>query len=80
MVSSMMSWANAHYLTEKIRKTGYFDVLNDAAHIPVVTFKLHEEKNFDLFDLSYKLRERISFFRPIINLQRFYFYTQFRPL
>lgn len=56
IVEKMMG--NAHYLAEKIRKTGYFDVLNDAAHIPVVTFKFHEEKNFDLFDLSYKLRER----------------------
>jgi glutamate decarboxylase len=56
IVEKMMG--NAHYLTEKIRKTGYFDVLNDATHIPVVTFKFHEEKNFDLFDLSYKLRER----------------------
>ena len=56
IVEKMMG--NAHYLAEKIRKTGYFDVLNDATHIPVVTFKFHEEKNFDLFDLSYKLRER----------------------
>jgi len=50
--------ANAHYLSDKIAKLNYFDILNDAKHIPVVTFKLHSKEAFDLFDLSYRLRER----------------------
>lgn len=56
IVEKMMG--NAHYLAGKLRKAGYFDVLNDASHIPVVTFKIHGNENFDLFDLSYRLRER----------------------
>jgi glutamate decarboxylase len=56
IVEKMMG--NAHYLAEKIKKLTYFDILNDAKHIPVVTFKLHRDESFDLFDLSYRLRER----------------------
>jgi glutamate decarboxylase len=56
IVEKMM--ANAHYLSDKIAKLNYFDILNDAKHIPVVTFKLHGKEVFDLFDLSYRLRER----------------------
>jgi glutamate decarboxylase len=56
IVEKMM--ANAHYLSDKIAKLNYFDILNDAKHIPVVTFKLHGKEVFNLFDLSYRLRER----------------------
>ena len=56
IVEKMMG--NAHYLAGKIEKMAYFDVLNDARHIPVVTFKMHGNESFDLFDLSYRLRER----------------------
>ena len=56
IVEKMMG--NAHYLADKIKKLFYFDILNDARHIPVVTFKLHGNEDFDLFDLSYRLRER----------------------
>ncbi|WP_393971745.1 glutamate decarboxylase [Oxyplasma meridianum] len=56
IVEKMMN--NAHYLAGKIAKLTYFDILNDAEHIPVVTFKLHGNQDFDLFDLSYRLRER----------------------
>ncbi|MCW6168622.1 MAG: glutamate decarboxylase [Thermoplasmatales archaeon] len=56
IVNKMMG--NAHYLAESIAKLGSFEPLNDARHIPVVTFKQKEKKKFTLFDLSYKLRER----------------------
>ena len=56
IVEKMMG--NAHYLAGKIEKLAYFDILNDARHIPVVTFKMHGNESFDLFDLSYRLRER----------------------
>ncbi len=56
IVNKMMG--NAHYLAESIVKSGSFELLNGARHIPVVTFKQKEKKKFTLFDLSYKLRER----------------------
>ncbi len=56
IVNKMMG--NAHYLAERIAKSGSFKLLNGASHIPVVTFEQKEKKKFTLFDLSYKLRER----------------------
>ncbi|EQD34133.1 glutamate decarboxylase, partial [mine drainage metagenome] len=46
------------YLAVSLLNTGKFEVLNDAKHIPVVTFKFKNKEKFTLFDLSYKVRER----------------------
>ncbi|MHB1439280.1 MAG: glutamate decarboxylase [Cuniculiplasma sp.] len=56
IVHKMMS--NAHYLADQLKKSGEFELLNDAKHIPVVTFKLKDKGKFTAFDLSYKIRER----------------------
>ncbi|MHB8360981.1 MAG: glutamate decarboxylase [Thermoplasmataceae archaeon] len=56
IVKKMMK--NADYLAVSLLNTGKFEVLNDAKHIPVVTFKFKNNEKFTLFDLSYKVRER----------------------
>ncbi len=47
---------NARYLSERIKKIDNFEIVSDARHIPVVTFKQKNKDNFTLFDLSSKLR------------------------
>jgi glutamate decarboxylase len=49
---------NANYLADELTKSGEFVILNNAKHIPVVTFKLKDDDKFTPFDLSYKIRER----------------------
>ncbi len=56
IVSKMMD--NASYLALRLHQSGEFTVINDAKHIPVVTFKFSGKERFTLFDLSYKVRER----------------------
>jgi glutamate decarboxylase len=49
---------HAQYLTKRLLDTGYFDILNGAEILPVVTFQLKEPVDFSVYDLSAKLRER----------------------
>jgi glutamate decarboxylase len=49
---------NARYLTKRLLDTGYFDVLNGAEILPVITLRLREPVDFSVYDLSAKLRER----------------------
>jgi glutamate decarboxylase len=48
----------AQYLTRRLFDTGYFDVLNAAESLPVITLQLKEPVDFSVYDLSAKLRER----------------------
>jgi len=52
------SLEHAQYLTKRLLDTGYFDILNGAEILPVVTFQLKEPVDFSVYDLSAKLRER----------------------
>ncbi len=56
IVDRMMG--NAAYLASRLKESGEFLVLNDAKHIPVVTFRFPGDEDFTLFDLSYRIRER----------------------
>lgn len=56
IVNKMMD--NASYLASRLQESGEFEVINDANHIPVVTFRFSHDENFTLFDLSYRVRER----------------------
>lgn len=46
----------ALYLSERIAKMGPFELLSDGSDIPVFAWKLKEETNYTLFDLSDHLR------------------------
>ena len=51
--------ANAQYLAEKLKKSGNFEMINDAQMLPIVAVKLKDSvKNYTVYDLSSKLRER----------------------
>lgn len=56
IVNRMMD--NASYLSSRLQESGEFKVVNDAKHIPVVTFSFAKKEKFTLFDLSYRIRER----------------------
>ncbi len=56
IVNRMMD--NASYLSSRLEASGEFKVMNDAKHIPVVTFSFSKKEKFTLFDLSYRIRER----------------------
>ncbi len=56
IVRKMMN--NANYLAKRLEKSGEFEVINGANHIPVVTFKLKNVDSSRAFELSYKIRER----------------------
>lgn len=56
IVNRMMD--NASYLSSRLQESGEFKVMNDANHIPVVTFSFSKKEKFTLFDLSYRIRER----------------------
>ena len=47
---------NARYLSERIKEIDNFEIVSNARHIPVITFKQKNKDNFTLFDLSSKLR------------------------
>ncbi len=56
IVRKMMG--NASYLASRLKESGEFEVINEAKHIPVVTFRFPKDEKFTLFDLSYRVRER----------------------
>ncbi len=56
IVKGMME--NAHYLAQELEKTGRFDLVNDASHIPVVTFRPKDPSGVPPYELSFGLRER----------------------
>lgn len=49
---------NAKYLSDKLAETNRFDLLNKSQMLPIVAIKLKEAKDFSVYDLSAKLRER----------------------
>lgn len=49
---------NAKYISNELVKSGHFDMLNPTQMLPIVAVKLKDTKNFSVFDLSCKLRER----------------------
>jgi len=49
---------NASHLAARLQESKEFHVINDAKHIPVVTFRFAKDEDFTLFDLSYRVRER----------------------
>ncbi len=55
IAENMMS--NASYLAKKLDEMKIFDIVSRAEHIPVITFKLKNENNFTLFDLSARMRQ-----------------------
>jgi glutamate decarboxylase len=46
----------ALYLSGEIAKLGPFELITDGSELPVFAFKLKEERNFTLFDMSERLR------------------------
>ncbi len=59
--------ANAEYLSKRLIDSGFFDTLNPTQLLPVVAVKLKEKHNFDLYDLSEKLRQR-GWIIPVYSL------------
>lgn len=49
---------NAQYLADKLLKSGYFESLNPTQLLPVVAVKLKGKRNFNLYQLTDKVRER----------------------
>ena len=49
---------NSRYLAEKLVNSGRFKSLNKVQMLPIVTVQLSEKKDYTVFDLSHKLRER----------------------
>lgn len=49
---------NARYLGKHLSKSGEFEMLNTAQVLPIIALKLKGRKNYTVFDLSSKLRER----------------------
>lgn len=47
---------NARYLAKKLKEINNFEIVSDAKHIPVVTFKQKNKDKFNLFDLSSELK------------------------
>ena len=51
--------ANAMYLSDKLKNSKYFEMINEAQMLPIVAVSLKDSvKNFTVYDLSRKLRER----------------------
>ena len=48
----------ALYLSGEIAKLGPFELVSDGSDIPVFTWKLKEETNYTLYDMSERLRDR----------------------
>ncbi len=49
---------NAKYLSEKLVKSGLFDMLNPTQMLPIVAVKLKDKKYYSVYDISNKLREK----------------------
>jgi glutamate decarboxylase len=47
----------AKYLAAEIAKRGPFEIITDGADLPVLSWKLKDDQNFTLFELSSRLRE-----------------------
>ncbi|NGX50675.1 MAG: Glutamate decarboxylase [Chlamydiae bacterium] len=51
--------ANAQHLSEKLKSSGRFEMINEAQMLPIVALSLKDSiKNYSVYDLSSKLRER----------------------
>ena len=51
--------ANAQFLAGKLEALGFFEMINSSQMLPIVAMKLKSSvKNYTVFDLSHKLRER----------------------
>ncbi|MRN07292.1 glutamate decarboxylase [Lactobacillus sp. 0.1XD8-4] len=48
----------ARYLATEIAKLGYFEIVNDGAHLPIVCYKLKkdDQRQWNLYDLADRLR------------------------
>ncbi len=50
---------NAEHLRDRLVESGYFKIMNETQRIPVVALTLKDEfKNFNEFDVSFKVREK----------------------
>ncbi len=50
---------NAEHLRNRLVESGYFNIMNETQRIPVVALTLKDEfKNFNEFDVSFKVREK----------------------
>ena len=50
---------NAEHLRDRLVESGYFNIMNETQRIPVVALTLKDEfKNFNEFDVSFKVREK----------------------
>lgn len=50
---------NAEYLRDRLLASGYFEIMNKTQRIPVVAMTLKDSvKNFNEFDVSFKVREK----------------------
>jgi len=52
------SLTNAKYLASQLRKSKYFQLMNDDIKLPILALQLKPELNFSVYQLSDKLRER----------------------
>jgi glutamate decarboxylase len=62
--------ANARALAERIVATGYFELVGEpgAEQLPLVAFKLNEERNFDEFDVAAQLAAERGWMVPAYTL------------
>jgi glutamate decarboxylase len=62
--------ANAHALAERIVGTGFFELVGEpgAEQLPLVAFKLTEERNFDEFDVASQLAAERGWMLPAYTL------------
>ena len=49
---------NAHYLEERLLKTGMFQLLTDTGYLPVIVLKLKDDSSYTVFQICEILRER----------------------
>ena len=62
--------ANSRYLAEKLAASGDFELIGDATveQLPLVAFKLAEERNFDEFDIAAQLSAERGWMLPAYTL------------
>ena len=54
-----LTMENTRRLRDKLVESGYFTIMNETQRIPVVALTLHDDiKNFNEFDVSFKVREK----------------------
>lgn len=49
---------NAHYLAKRLEKTKRFHMIHSGENLPIIAFRLIDDKTFTVFELSDKLREK----------------------